>query len=55
MTDPSVVFLLGPFYFVVQLLKLVFLDQMEIELFIASGVGTAFWAGVATKLTGGTL
>lgn len=53
MTDLSVVFLLGPFYFAIQLLKLAFLQQMDIGLFIASGLGTAFWAGVATKITGG--
>ena len=54
MTDPSVAFLLGPLYFVVQLFKFIFLDQMEVGLFIVSGLGTAFWAGVAAKLTGGT-
>ncbi|QZX99386.1 hypothetical protein [Halobaculum rubrum] len=52
MNEVATVFFLGPFYLLIQVIKLVIGGQMELGMFIVSGFGTAFWVGVVEAIFG---
>lgn len=52
MADLAMVFLLGPVFFLQQLLSIVLGSPVDISVFIVSGLGTAFWTAVASVIGG---
>jgi len=50
MVDVTTMFLLGPFYFIPQLLSFVFTFSIDITTFIVSGMGTAAWLSLAASI-----
>ncbi len=52
MTDPVTAFLLGPVYFLPRLLTIGTGSSLEPAIFLASGVGTAFWVALLSAIAG---
>ena len=54
MTDLVIAFFLGPLIFIPRLINIGTSSSIDLTIFIASGLGTAFWARVVTVLGGFT-
>lgn len=52
MTELIVVFFLGPLYFFPQLLSIGSATPIDLTIFLASGLGTVFWATVLSGIGG---
>lgn len=52
MTDPITVFLFGPFYFIPLLLTYSGESIDQIQMFVISGLGTAFWVAIISAVYG---
>lgn len=52
MTDLMVVFFMGPLYFFPQLLSIGSATSIDLTIFLASGLGTVFWATVLSAIGG---